>query len=155
MINLEHVKIEYIEQVQYIQRQSFKKLYEKYQDNESPYNETETMLLEKYKRPNNYFYFIENNQNVIGYIRIVTNETKTEAKFSPIAIIPKFDGLGYGTQVIKLIEKEFPNVKEWCIATIFQEEKLLHFYTKLGYKKVGKLIPIQDNMDVIILKKKI
>ncbi|MGX7023323.1 GNAT family N-acetyltransferase [Vagococcus hydrophili] len=154
MLKLERAIQKDIVQIHTIQKGAFKKLYEKFQDKESPYNETEMILLEKFQRPNNYFYLIKQQQDVIGFIRVVTNREETEAKFSPIAILPKFDGLGYGTKVIGLIENEFPKVKEWCIATIFQEEKLLHFYKKLGYERVDELIRLQDNMDIVILKKK-
>lgn len=59
MIYLKKVEEKDISTVHQIQKLAFEKLYFKYKDNGSPYIESESSLLKKFKRPSNYFYFIK------------------------------------------------------------------------------------------------
>lgn len=153
MIQLKKVETNNMTDIHHLQKLAFKKLYDKYNDTDSPYNESEDSLIEKWQRPNNYFFLIKKLEKIVGYIRVITNDNQTEANFSQIGIDPEYDGFGYGTQAVLLLEKEFPTVENWSLTTILQEEKLIHFYSKLGYKKTGQSIPIQENMDIVIFVK--
>lgn len=154
MITLKEAKQKDMNNIYKIQKLAFKNLFEKYQDQDSPFNEKESSLIEKFNRPNNYFLLIKEESIVIGYIRIITNETGTAASLSQIALNPKYDGLGYGTKAMNLLEKEYPKIMNWSLGTILQEEKLIHFYSKLNYKETGDIVNIQENMDIIFFLKK-
>lgn len=85
----------------------------------------------------------------------MTNDMTTNARIAPIAIVPEYEGRGYGTKTILLIEKEFPTVKEWSLDTILQERRLTHLYKKLGYKETGQIERLQEGMDIIFFIKKL
>lgn len=155
MIRFSSINSEKISKVQKIQQLAFENLYAKYQDSGSPFNESLASLTDKYHRPHNHFLFIKNDDTTIGFIRVVTDETETIARIAPIAIKPEFGGQGFGTEAMLLIEKHFPNVKEWQLDTILQEEKLIHLYSKLGYQKLDKVEPVKPLMDIVYFVKKI
>lgn len=155
MIYLEKLGEKDISIVHQIQKLTFENLYSKYKDEGSPFIESESSLLEKIKRPNDHFYFIKKNEEIIGYVRIATNDSQTKAKIGPIGIVPKNEEQGYGTKSMLLVEKEFPTVKEWYLDTILQEPKLTHLYTKLGYNETGQIERIQEGMDIIFFVKQL
>ncbi|MFW7431755.1 GNAT family N-acetyltransferase [Vagococcus carniphilus] len=148
------VKEQDIPQIFQIQRLTFEKLYNKYKDESSPFNEAKESLLEKINRPNVYFYFIKKEDKIICYVCTATNDEQTKGKIGPIGIIPEYENQGLGTKAMLLVEKEFLTVKEWSLDTILQESKLTHLYSKIGYKKTGEIMPIQEGMDIIFFIKK-
>ncbi|MHC5268797.1 GNAT family N-acetyltransferase [Enterococcus sp. LJL98] len=153
MIYLEQVYKADLKEIHQIKKKAFEKLYQKYKDIKSPFNESFTSLKEKHARPNNYYFKIKETSQTVGYLRVVTNSKQTEARVSPIGIHPQYDGFGYGTQAMLLVEKHFSTVQKWDLSTIYQEEKLLHFYLKLGYEKTGEMDWIQENMAIIYFTK--
>ncbi|MFQ9320647.1 MAG: GNAT family N-acetyltransferase [Enterococcus durans] len=155
MIYLEELGEEDISEVYQIQKLTFENLYSKYKDAGSPFIESKPSLLEKIKRPNDHFYFIKNSEQIIGYVRIATNGNQTKAKIGPIGIVPKSEEKGYGTKAMLLVEKKFPTVREWYLDTILQESKLIHLYTKLGYKETSQVEKVQEGMDIIFFIKKL
>lgn len=80
MIYLEKLGEKDISTLHQIQKSTFENLYSKYKDEGSPFIESESSLLEKIKRPNDHFYFIKKNEQIIGYIRTATNDSQTKAK---------------------------------------------------------------------------
>lgn len=153
MAYLERITKKDIPKIFHIQKEGFEKLYTKYQDKHSPYNETNETLLKKFDCRNNYMFLIKIKQNCIGYIRVVTNDTNDQARIAPIVILPQYENLGLGTSIIQLIESEFDTVIEWHLGTILQEKKLVHFYTKLGYEQQVTTEPIQEGMDEVFFTK--
>lgn len=149
MIYFERVDRDEIEGIYQINKLAFEHLYNKYHDELSPFNESISSIQEKYVRPNNYYFKIKKNLEAIGYIRIVTNSEKTEARIAPIAIKPDYLGFGYGTRAMALAEETFSTVERWYLDTILQEAELIHFYSKLGYEKTGEVEAIQKGMDLI------
>ena len=41
----------------------------------------------------------------------------------------------------------------WCLDTILQEKGNLHLYEKLGYHRTGKIVKINDRMDIVYFEK--
>jgi len=154
MIFLEKTNEQDIKKVYELQKLAFKELYNKYQDEESPIHEPISSIQEKYSRPDNYFFNINDQENnTIGYIRVVIDEEEKNGWLSQIAINPSYDNKGYGTKAIELVEEVFNSVQEWALCTILQEEKLIHFYSKVGYIKLNNIQNIQENMDIVFFKK--
>jgi len=54
-----------------------------------------------------------------------------------------------------MIEEEFKEVTLWVLETMKQEEKLLHFYQKLGYKRTGQEEKISSAMILCVMEKSI
>ena len=78
MIRLERAGAEDLETIIAIQRASFKAVYDKYQDEYDPYLEDRERIKWKLvERPNSYYYFVKEDEEKIGFLRIHTNEELT------------------------------------------------------------------------------
>ncbi|MCL2427552.1 MAG: GNAT family N-acetyltransferase [Oscillospiraceae bacterium] len=66
-----------------------------------------------------------------------------------MCILPDHQGKGYAQQAIIQAELLNPQAKHWILDTIKQEEKLCHFYEKMGYKQTGVQTNIKDGMDLM------
>ncbi|TCD45674.1 GNAT family N-acetyltransferase [Streptococcus sp. X16XC17] len=144
-----------VEQLLEMQKLAFHSLYEKYRDEGSPYLESVERINEKLERPLSHYWWIELEQEKIGYLRVQTNEKAEEAWLGVIAVLPNYQGNGYAKAAIRMFEKSYPSVTKWTLATIFQEESLVAFYSSLGYVKTGELETIQPGMGLIYMQKEI
>lgn len=140
---MEHLSLQPISEVDdlteilMIQKQSFKSLYETYQDDDtSPYKEGLAEIHRRFNMSDSWYYFIEYESKRVGFVRIVFNSDHTQARISPIAILPDYKGKGYGRSAMLDIEQRFPTVREWHLDTIKEEADLVAFYLKLGYKQL-------------------
>lgn len=113
-----------LDRIYNIQKESFRDLYQKYNDIDSPYLETKERLLEKMKHPSSIFYLICLNNGIIGFSRVLFNGKQLEAWLGMTAILPKFQKKGYGHQAIQEIEKQYPEVKCWSLDTILTRRAL-------------------------------
>ena len=117
MIRLERAGAEDLETIIAIQRASFKAVYEKYQDEYDPYLEDRERIKWKLvERPNSFYYFVKENEEKIGFLRIQTNEELTNAWLGTAAILPPYQGKGYGSKGLSLLEKNFqPSHNGICV----------------------------------------
>ncbi|QOD85987.1 GNAT family N-acetyltransferase [Weissella viridescens] len=136
--------------------QCFKSLYEKYHDDAtSPYLETSDSISQKLTAPHSAFYFIQTPSQKVGLIRIIFDSSKSNARISPLMIVPEFEGQHYAQQALHLIEEYFSNIETFEIDTIKQEAKLLHLYTKCGYViDSSKRETLQPGMDLVFMQRK-
>lgn len=153
MLFLEKINEHDFDEVYQLQKSVFKKLYSKYQDEHSPFLQFKSSMLAKIRQSDNYFYFIKEENKTIGYIRIVINKNQMKGKIGPIGIIPNNEEQSLGTDTMFLIGRQFPTIKKWYLSTILQEQKLVHFYTKLVYKDTGEKIQIKEGMDMLFFSK--
>ena len=80
MIRLERAGAEDLETIIAIQRASFKAVYDKDQDEYDPYLEDREKIKWKLdERPNSYYYFVKENEDKIGFLRVQTNAELTKA----------------------------------------------------------------------------
>lgn len=136
MIRLEQAKADDLEAIISIQRASFKAVYDKYHDEYDPYMEDEERIRWKLaERPNSFYYFVKDGEEIVGFLRVQTNDEQTEAWFGTAAILPKYQRKGYGSEGMRLLEKELSTVHQWDLCTVFQEEPMVNFYEKCGYQK--------------------
>jgi ribosomal protein S18 acetylase RimI-like enzyme len=87
-----------------------------------------------------------NNQNA-GYIDF---KFKTDCGYlNSIQLSKKFQGRGFGTYLMKLIEEETINhgLKRICLK-VFKDNPAVKLYTKLGYKPI-----VEDDTSLIMEKK--
>ncbi len=153
MIRLERVGAEDLETIIAIQRASFKAVYEKYQDEYDPYLEDRERIKWKLvERPNSYYYFVKEDEEKIGFLRIQTNEELTNAWLGTAAILPPYQGKGYGSMGLSLLEKEFPTITQWDLCTVLQDEGMVAFYEKNGYRQTH-IEPEKEGMDMVYMKK--
>ena len=153
MIRLERTGAEDLETVIAIQRASFKAVYEKYQDEYDPYLEdSERIKWKLVERPNSYYYFVKEKDEKIGFLRIQTNDELTKAWLGTAAILPQYQGKGYGTNGLSLLEKEFPTITQWDLCTVLQDAGMVAFYEKNGYHQTH-IEPEKEGMDMVYMKK--
>ena len=153
MIRLERAGAEDLETIIAIQRASFKAVYDKYQDEYDPYLEDRERIKWKLvERPNSYYYFVKENEEKIGFLRIQTNEELTNAWLGTAAILPPYQGKGYGSKGLSLLEKEFPTITQWDLCTVLQDAGMVAFYEKNGYHQTH-IEPEKEGMDMVYMKK--
>ena len=137
MISLERAGAEDLEDVIAIQRASFKAVYDKYQDEYDPYLEDrERIKWKRVERPNSYYYFVKENEDKIGFLRIQTNDELTEAWLGTAAILPQYQGKGYGSEGLRLLEEELSTITQWDLCTVLQDASMVAFSRKTAIVKL-------------------
>ena len=123
------------------------------QDEYDPYLEDRERIKWKLvERPNSYYYFVKEDEGNIGFLRVQTNEELTEAWLGTAAILPQYQGKGYGSKGLRLLEEEFPTVRQWDLCTVLQDAGMVAFYEKNGYHQTH-IEPEKEGMDMVYMKK--
>jgi GNAT superfamily N-acetyltransferase len=76
-------------------------------------------------------------------------ETEDSLELQDFCILPEYQGKGFGTKVLKLIEELYPNNKTWLLGTPYFCKRNRHLYEKAGYQYDGTA-----SNDTVILYKK-
>jgi GNAT superfamily N-acetyltransferase len=97
---------------------------------------------------NYYCYMILLEETPIG-IFWLHHETEDSLALEDFCILPVYQGQGYGTKVLKLIEELYPNNKILTLGTPYFCARNRHLYEKVGYQNVGTA----SNNTVILYKK--
>ncbi|MCY9549444.1 GNAT family N-acetyltransferase [Lysinibacillus xylanilyticus] len=119
-----------------IQKEAFEDDLRKYEDHDtSPVNEPIERLLRKIELF--IHYTIWHNNVIIGGID-VRDLKDNKYRLNRLFISKKYQNKGLGSQIMKLVEKEFPSAVEWVLDTPHLNIRNHHFYEKLGYKKIGQ-----------------
>ncbi len=119
-----------------IQQRAFCEDLERYRDYETnPTNEP----LEKMQRKITSFdyYTIMVGDQIMGGVEV---RARGEGQYylGRIYIDPHCQNSGIGSQVMSLIEADFPDASVWTLDTPHLAVRNHHFYEKLGYQKVGE-----------------
>lgn len=136
-----------------IQQAAYYPLFQKYQDREtSPYMEPKETMLLKYRRGHGYLF--EYDGQIVGCVRIYTDDENGRGRISALAVHPDFQGRGIAQGAMKLIEEKHGNINSWYLDTILQEKGNCHLYEKLGYQSTGTK-ELQPGMTLIFYEKHI
>ena len=154
-IRLLRAGVEDAEELHAIQVESFRELFEKYQDfDTSPANESVEKVEARLKQNFTYYYFICIGMQKAGAIRIVDKkENGKNKRISPIFVLPEFQGQGIAQKAIRLCE-EIHGKEDWELDTILQEPKNCHLYEKMGYRQTGKTEVINERLTLVFYEKK-
>ena len=76
----------------------------------------------------------------------------TEAWLGTAAILPPYQGKGYGSEGLRLLEEEFSTVRQWDLCTVLQDAGMVAFYEKNGYHQTH-IEPEKEGMDMVYMKK--
>ena len=137
-----------------LQIKSFKALLEKYQDYDfSPGAEKLERTIQRLSEPTTDYYFISLDGKHIGGLRICHFDKL--CKLKQIYLLPEYQGFGHAQKAITIAESLYPAAEKWELDTILQEEKLCYLYEKMGYRKIGKVEPIMNGMDIVYYAKRI
>ena len=151
-IKLEQVSLDDTEQLWQMQKTAFSELLEKYQDTDTnPACETLERVREKVAQPDSTFYWIKQDGEPVGGIRVVLRENESK-RISPLFILPQYRNKGIAQQAIKLAEELYGN-EDWELGTILQEKGNCHLYEKMGYHPTGETLEINDKLTLIFYKK--
>ncbi|WP_100065356.1 GNAT family N-acetyltransferase [Miniphocaeibacter massiliensis] len=151
LVEFVNVNKENISEFYKIQKICFKDLYNKYNDDGNPYKESLEGLINKLSRNNNYLYLIYLRNELVGGVRIVTDNRI--GRIAPMFVLPKYQNKGIGKQILLKIESLYNSIEHWELDTIKEENKLVKFYKSLGYLETGKEKFINENMNIVYLEK--
>ena len=137
-----------------MQTEAFQDLYQKYHDTEtSPAAESIDKIIMRLQQPFTYYYFIQENGQDVGAVRVVDKKEKDISKrISPIFILPQYRNQGIAQKAIYAIE-ELHGRSNWELDTILQEKGNCHLYEKMGYYRTGKTEVINSSMTLVLYKK--
>ena len=148
-INLQKASYDDCEVIHEMQLRSFRQLLDKYQDfATNPGAESLVLIIGRMQQDFNDYYLIQLDGQNIGAIR-VQRRPDNRCRISPLFLLPEFHGQGFAQQVIRAVEELYPHAVAWQLETIKEEPKLLYLYEKMGYKRTGKEVVIQDNMTIV------
>lgn len=138
-----------------MQVESFKELFEKYQDfDTSPANENMEKVEERLKQYFTFYYFICAGQQKVGAVRVIDKKESGENKrISPIFILPEFRRKGIAQKAIRLCE-ELHGSDNWELDTILQERGNCYLYEKMGYRQTGKTEVINERLTLVFYEKR-
>ncbi|MEH7074247.1 GNAT family N-acetyltransferase [Neobacillus drentensis] len=136
-LSIKKSKLEDVEELLAIQKEAFAEDYALYEDHAStPVNETAEKLIENIERF--FHYTIWWGNEVIGAVDLRPLD-ENRLRLSKLFLRTDFQNKGLGSKSIKLIESEFPLIKDWSLYTPYLNKRNHHFYEKLGYKKIGEV----------------
>ncbi|MDU6629573.1 MAG: GNAT family N-acetyltransferase [Lachnoanaerobaculum sp.] len=142
-----------IETIWKMQVKAFTELLDKYQDFDmSPATESLEKIIAKFEQPWTTYYYIVENDIVVGAVRIVNKNDGSRKRISPIWIMGEFRNKGYAQRAMIELENIYGS-DHWCLGTILQEKGNLHLYEKMGYVQTGKIEHINEKMDIVFYEK--
>ena len=151
--NIINKLIQDIETIWKMQVEAFTELLDKYQDFDmSPATESLEKIIAKFEQPWTTYYYIVENDIVVGAVRIVNKNDGSRKRISPIWIMGEFRNKGYAQQAMIELENIYGS-DHWCLDTILQEKGNLHLYEKMGYVQTGKVEHINEKMDIVFYEK--
>lgn len=142
------------EKIWKMQVEAFNDLYQKYHDEAtSPAAEPIEKTVARLNQSSTFFYFIEADGETVGAVRVVdTKNHDVPKRISPIFIMPKFRGKGFGKAAVREVER-IHGSSGWEVETILEEPDLCGFYESLGYNQTGEKHMILGSMNLVIYVK--
>lgn len=136
-----------------LQREAFAGLLSTYQDfDTNPACETLDRICAKLEQPFTYFYLIRVGDQTVGAVRIVNKKTAERKRISPLFILPSFRGRGLAQKAIAMCE-DIHGADNWQLLTIMQEAGNCHLYEKMGYRRTGQTVAVNDRMTLVVYEK--
>ena len=85
------------------------------------------------------------------FLRDIDRKNK-KAEFGIFIGEDRYQGKGYGSKGLSLLEKEFPTITQWDLCTVLQDAGMVAFYEKNGYHQTH-IEPEKEGMDMVYMKK--
>lgn len=154
MITLRKTTIDDAVELIKIQKEAFKSLYEKYQDDDNPYLRDEQDILSRINRNDTEYYTIVDNEKIVGGI-LYKHHTSTpfcemleegEYYLCRVYIRPDVQGKQIARTAIKLCEAMFPDAKKFYVDFPEDLEKNRRCYESVGYTDTGKRLKINEKL---------
>ena len=120
----------------------------------SPPPKIDTLEWRHPRQYNGIYYKLLLEDEIIGGFRII-NKGDGHYYFASAFITPQYQNRGYGSEVMKFIDKEFSNVKKWTLDTPYKSYRNHYFYEKHGFVKHDEVKPVPKNDFTLFLYEKI
>jgi RimJ/RimL family protein N-acetyltransferase len=155
-VEIELKKINAADAPQWLEMQigAFMPLLLKYGDHgTSPAAETLEQVVKRMNSPFCEHFFILGAGEPVGGVRTAWRTGAARYRIGGIFILPQFQDMGIGQIAMQLAEARYPNAVSWELDTPLQEERNLHFYEKLGYRREGGEDTVNDQLTLAFYKK--
>lgn len=87
----------------------------------------------------NVLYAIKEENQIVGGFLVFKDRQNDKAMYlGRIFIDPDYHRLGYGRQVMAMIEEMFPTIKIWKLETPLWNERTKAFYQNIGYVEISR-----------------
>ncbi|GGB07499.1 GNAT family N-acetyltransferase [Macrococcus hajekii] len=137
------------EQIWKMQLESFQSLLDEYQDyHTSPANENIELVRRRLEQPFTYYYFVSEEETIVGAVRVVDKKGGERKRISPIFILPQYRGRGIAQKAIKVAE-QLHGSEHWFLETILEEAGNCYLYEKMGYVRNGEERRVNDKMTLV------
>lgn len=152
-MELKRASVNDAETIWHMQKEAFAELLDKYRDYDiSPANELIERIEERLLQPYTYFYYIIEDNNTVGAVRVVDMKDGSRKRISPIFIMKEFRNIGYAQRAIAEAENIHGH-DGWELETILQEKGNCYLYEKMGYRKTGRTEVINERMTIVYYEK--
>lgn len=154
MIRLVRASEKDAENILKMQKRAFKILLDKYNDLETnPGNETLEKITGKLKQSFTYFYLIYHEKEIVGAVRVIDmKEPGKRKRIAPLFILPEYQNRGFAQEAISEIENVHGQ-HMWGLDTVLQESKNCYLYEKMGYRKNGNIMIVNEKMTLVFYEK--
>ena len=113
-------------------------------------------LRERFAEPWREHLWIVADDETVGGIRVTRYMNEPgRYKLTTIMILPQHQNCGIGQKAMWLLESRYPDAKTWELGTVLQEKRNLHFYEKLGYRRIGEPRDVNGRFGLVEYRREI
>lgn len=153
LVELKRASVNDAETIWRMQKEAFAELLDKYRDYDiSPANEPMERVEARLLQPYTYFYYIIEDNNTVGAVRVVDMKDGSPKRISPIFIMKEYRNRGYAQRAIRSAEN-IHGRGGWELDTILQEQGNCYLYEKMGYRQTGQTKIINERMTIVYYEK--
>jgi len=92
-------------------------------------------------------------EEIIGLV--ITSEKTPNARWlGCLCLLPAWQGRGYGSQALRLVEATYPEVRQWGLDTPAASEQNRRFYERAGYRVIGESEPM-EGFKLLVFEKRL
>lgn len=137
-MELKRTSVNDAETIWRMQKEAFAELLDKYRDYDiSPANEPIERVEARLLQPYTYFYYIIEDNNTVGAIRVVDMKDGSPKRISPIFIMKEYRNRGYAQRAIRSAENIHGN-GSWKLILFFKSTATVICTKKWGIGKRDK-----------------
>lgn len=92
----------------------------------------DSIEMQKYHTWDDKYFKIIYEDKIIG-VTLISSTGREHGRIDRLYILPEYQGQGFGSAILKLIEESFPKIKIWALETTQRSPRNHHFYEKNGY----------------------
>jgi len=118
----------------------------------SLYEEPET-LLTLLEKPDRDVWKLVTHGVTIG-MAVTSEKTATARWLNCLCILPAWQGMGYGSRALRLVEAAYPGAYQWRLDTPAQKSANRRFYERAGYVVVDEHV-LWEGFSLLVFEKRL